>query len=479
MSKKITSFIRFSLAQRIEHIVLVLSFTLLGLTGLPQKYPLSPISQGVITALGGIETVRVIHRVAATVFLLEAVYHLVVVGYKLFVRRERASMVPSIKDGKDALDAVKYNLGLSDHEPKMPRYNFTEKMEYWAMLWGFLIMALTGFMLWNPIMTTNLLPGEFVPAAKVAHGGEAVLAVLAIIIWHFYNVHLKKLNKSMFTGKMDRHMMEEEHGEELEQIQAGLHPQPPTAAQQRSRMTLYAPVASVFSVVLLAGVYWFVNAEKTSITTIPPAEVGQILVTQTPTAAPPTPVPLPTATPGAAEEGAPVVGWNGDLDGVFKEKCGACHGNAGGFSAGSYSDVMKAVTPGDPAGSELIKVQQVAHPGNFTDAELSRVIDWISGGAPEQGSGEGGGAASVPSSGPAAWDDQVAGIFVAQCTACHGQIGGFSADTYADVMKQIKAGDPAASAVIITQQKGNHPGKFNPQQLQVVMDWIQAGAPEK
>ena len=61
-------------------------------------------------------------------------------------------------------------------------------------------MGLTGFMMWNPISTLRFVPGEAVPAAKAAHGGEAVLAVLAIIIWHFYHVHLKHFNKSMFTG---------------------------------------------------------------------------------------------------------------------------------------------------------------------------------------------------------------------------------------------------------------------------------------
>ncbi|HZW02652.1 MAG TPA: cytochrome b/b6 domain-containing protein, partial [Anaerolineaceae bacterium] len=202
MSEHPESYNRFQIAQRIEHIVLILSFTILALTGLPQKYPLSPISQGIVGALGGIEAIRIIHRVAATIFVLESVYHLVYVGYMLFVKRRQASMVPTLDDGKDAIQSISYNLGLTKQEPKMPRFNFAEKMEYWAMLWGLLVMAVTGFMLWNPIATARILPGEFIPAAKVAHGGEAILAVLAIIIWHFYNVHIRTFNKSMFTGKL-------------------------------------------------------------------------------------------------------------------------------------------------------------------------------------------------------------------------------------------------------------------------------------
>ena len=89
------------------------------------------------------------------------------------------------------------------------------------MVWGTFIMIITGFMMWNPIATTNYLPGQFIPAAKVAHGGEAVLAALAIILWHFYHVHLRHFNKSMFIGKMTRHEMEEEHPAELALIEAG------------------------------------------------------------------------------------------------------------------------------------------------------------------------------------------------------------------------------------------------------------------
>ena len=86
--------------------------------------------------------------------------------------------------------------------PQEARYTFGEKVEYWSVVWGTVIMAVTGFMMWNPISTLRFLPGEAIPAAKAAHGGEAVLAVLAIIIWHFYHVHIKTFNKSMFTGKL-------------------------------------------------------------------------------------------------------------------------------------------------------------------------------------------------------------------------------------------------------------------------------------
>ena len=155
---------------------------------------------------------RIIHRIAAVGIVVQSVYHVLVLGYKIWVRRIEMTMLPGLKDVTDAVDLVRYNLGLTKEHPKMPRYNFGEKVEYWAMVWGTVIMAITGFMLWNPIAATRLLPGQAIPAAKAAHGAEAILAVLAILIWHFYNVHLKSLNKSMFNGKMAHHQMEEEHG---------------------------------------------------------------------------------------------------------------------------------------------------------------------------------------------------------------------------------------------------------------------------
>lgn len=388
MSQQQNSFLRFSLAQRIEHIILIASFTTLALTGLVQKYPFNPISQGAIRLLGGIEVVRFIHHTAAVVFLLETVYHIVVVGYKLFVLKREASMIPTVKDGKDAIQMFLYNLNFTRKHPKMPRYNFTEKMEYWAMLWGMVIMSVTGFMLWNPIATTNVLPGEIIPAAKTAHGGEAVLAVLAILIWHFYHVHIRRFNKSMFTGRMDAEAMAEEHGEELERIRAGQVPPLPSPAEQRRRMKIFAPVATVVTLALLGGIYWFVTVEQTSITTLPPEQRAAVFAPQTPTPFP-TPEPTPTMSQSqiaAATEAASLpVTWEARIGQMLIAECASCHGTMGGYSVESYDEAMTAVTPGDPDASPLVRIQREGgHPGQLTSNQLNQVIEWVRNNAPEQ-----------------------------------------------------------------------------------------------
>ncbi len=313
-SKKSMAYLRFTLAQRMEHILLIASFTLLALTGLPQKFVGSPFAEWMIAVFGGIETIRNIHHVAAMVFLLEGVYHFVVVAYKIFVRRVSMSMLPGAKDAVDAIDMLRFNLGLSHEHPRMPRYNFAEKAEYWAMLWGGVVMGITGFMLWNPIFTAKLLPGQVIPAAKAAHGGEAILAVLAIIVWHVYNVHLKSFNKSMFTGKLSRHEMEEEHGEEWETLESGASRPPADPAGVRSRERVFVPIIFASATLLVAGLFWFATFESTAIDTLP--------ATQAPAFVPLTPTPVPAST--GVRIGAPIPH---PVEG--QEECNGCHGENG------------------------------------------------------------------------------------------------------------------------------------------------------
>ena len=218
---------RFSVPQRVEHIVLLISFGTLAFTGLAQHFSGNPLAAAFIQLLGGIETVRIIHRIAAIVLALGCIYHIIVLAHKIYVKRIELTMLPGPKDITDTLDVLRFNLGLTKEHPRLPRYNFGEKVEYWAMIWGTLVMGLTGFILWNPIVAAKILPGQFIPAAKAAHAGEAILAILAILVWHFYNVHIKSLNKAMFTGKMSPHQMDEEHGEELDRLIAGkMRPRP-------------------------------------------------------------------------------------------------------------------------------------------------------------------------------------------------------------------------------------------------------------
>ena len=406
-------YLRFDVARRFEHLLIILSFTVLGLTGLIQKYATAGISDFLIQALGGIEFTRIIHRTAAAIFLLEAVYHLVVLGYKLYIRRVQASMLPGVKDVRDVIQYMGFNLGLTKDHPKMGRYNFAEKAEYWAMVWGLVLMGLTGLMLWNPITTANILPGQFIPAAKSAHGNEGVLAVLAIILWHFYYVHIKKWNWSMIKGTLSREEMQEEHALELGAIEAGQTVAPLTPAERKKRLIIYIPIAAVVTLILAFGIFQFLTFEKTAIATIPlvsgsipaferqtptpfPTQAPTATLAPTATSAPKaTEVPGQAATPQTETPLTPsggAVNWTGGVEKIFQDNCGTCHGAAAtaGLEVTTYAGLMKGgnsgavIKAGDPDNSTLVKKMKAGHPKTFSDADLATVMAWIKADAPEK-----------------------------------------------------------------------------------------------
>ncbi len=255
---------RFSVPQRIEHWVLFASFTALAITGLPQKFVGIPWAENMIAAMGGIEQVRIWHHYAAFIIMALTIYHGAAVTYKIVVQRVQFSMMVGLQDLKDLFGVMANNLGLSKARPRLPRYNFEEKMEYWAVVWGTVIMAITGFMLWNPIATAKFLPGSFIPAAKAAHGGEALLAVLAIIVWHLYGVIIREMNPSMFTGKLSRKTMAHEHALELEQIDNNTLLQKAPIREQAKRRRIFVPAATVIVIVFSTGLYWFTTLEDTA-----------------------------------------------------------------------------------------------------------------------------------------------------------------------------------------------------------------------
>jgi formate dehydrogenase gamma subunit len=403
-------YLRFRVPDRAEHIVLLTCFTTLAITGLVQKFAEAGISQAIISALGGIETTRTIHHVAAVVLMLEAIVHLGTLSYKVFVRRTRLDMMPGVLDVRHGWAALLFNLGLRKEPPQESRYTFAEKVEYWAVVWGTVLMAITGFMMWNPISTTRVLPGEIIPAAKAAHGYEAIMAVLAIIIWHMYHVHVRRFNKSMFTGYLKEDEMIEEHPLELADLKAGIAERPVDPKQLRRRRRIFVPIYAVVAAVLLLGVYAFVTTEQTAITTLPePAQVtiyAPLTDTPFPTRAP-TATPAPTATlapsttplPGttaspAPSPAAPASSWQADIGPLLQSRCAVCHG-AGGGMAGldltTYAGALKggasgpAVVPGNPQASILVQRQQAGnHPGQLTPQELQSIEAWILAGAPEK-----------------------------------------------------------------------------------------------
>ncbi len=337
-------YVRFSALRRVEHLVLILSFTALAITGLPQKFVGAGWAETMIAWMGGIENVRQFHHVAAIVLVVVSAVEFLIIGYKLYVERARWTIMPQFRDVTDAWNQFWFNLGRRREAPRYDRYSWMEKFEYWALVWGTAIMAITGFILWNPIISATILPGEFVPAAKAAHGGEAILAVLAVIVWHGYHVHIKRLNLAMFTGKLSAEEMEEEHALELERIRKGDVEKTNGAVLRRRRV--FMPIAGAFAVILALGIYYFTTVETTALATVPRADVTRVAFvprTFTPTAtrvrtSTPTPPPV-TATVepvsgSTVSEQEPTIPYL-PISHEGRTTCYACH--ASGFDGAPLS----------------------------------------------------------------------------------------------------------------------------------------------
>jgi formate dehydrogenase gamma subunit len=204
--------LRMSLGQRWQHAVLAASFIVLAITGFALKFP----DSGLARAMGSNEPLRRwMHRIAGVVLLLVGLYHLIYLLRSKEGRRLVKDLFPVKKDLADVWAAARYLLGLSPEKPKIGRFGYAEKLEYWAVVWGTIIMGVTGLMIWFKIDVTQFLPRWAVDVALTIHYYEAVLACLAIVVWHFYHVifdpDVYPLNLACWDGKVSQYWHEEEH----------------------------------------------------------------------------------------------------------------------------------------------------------------------------------------------------------------------------------------------------------------------------
>jgi formate dehydrogenase subunit gamma len=208
--------VRFPLGRRVEHFILILSVTALAVTGLAQSYYDTLAGEFILALFGGIEASRLVHRFAAFVLGVQSLYHIVMFIENAFVRRRPAKIFFTWKDIKDFMQMIKFNLGLAVRRPRFDRYTFESKAEYWAFAVSMIVLGVTGIMQWFPAQVTEFLPvGWIIPVGRSIHRFQAILVVLTLLTWHFYHHVIKKLNLSIFHGKMTVDEMKEEHSLEL------------------------------------------------------------------------------------------------------------------------------------------------------------------------------------------------------------------------------------------------------------------------
>jgi formate dehydrogenase subunit gamma len=216
----VRTFKRFTIRQRWEHVALMVTSVVLLLTGLPQKYRDTTWSQQILATPERVERIQDIHHIAAVLLTLAVLYHLVNAIVLMSRRQLPAAIFPSTKDLADFGKMVKYLFFLSDRKPSYGKYNFEQKFTYWFVAFAITIMIISGFILWFPVFFTSFLPGGIIPAAKFAHSSEAIAGVVFILLWHFYHVHLERLNLSIFTGHLNENDMKEYHLREYQSLTA-------------------------------------------------------------------------------------------------------------------------------------------------------------------------------------------------------------------------------------------------------------------
>jgi cytochrome b subunit of formate dehydrogenase len=223
---------RMSTNQRWQHLVLLTSFIVLVFTGFALKFPDSWFAE----ALGIGEHVRsIVHRVAGVVLIVAGFYHVFYLAIAREGHRLIRDIAPRPKDLKDAVGAMLYYLRLSKTKPQFGRFTYGEKAEYWALVWGTGLMGLTGVMMWAKVWTGNLLARWWVDVATAVHFYEAILATLAIVVWHFYQVigdpDVYPMNWAWWDGKMPVEHYKHEHALDTESLQSSKSESASGAAQ--------------------------------------------------------------------------------------------------------------------------------------------------------------------------------------------------------------------------------------------------------
>lgn len=216
-------YVRMTGNERLQHLSLMLSFWVLVVTGFMLRFPDAWWVRMINDLWSPAFDLRgVIHRVAAVVMTVASLYHVYYLGFTKRGRELFMDLLPKLSDATDAIAVLKYNLGFSTEKPKFPRFSYIEKSEYWALVWGTIVMAATGAFMWFDNYFMGIFSKLGYDVARTVHYYEAWLATLAIIVWHIYfvmfNPDVYPMNLAWIKGTLTEEEMLHEHALELEEI---------------------------------------------------------------------------------------------------------------------------------------------------------------------------------------------------------------------------------------------------------------------
>jgi formate dehydrogenase gamma subunit len=211
--------VRMTGRQRLQHVILLTSFIVLVLTGFALKYPDSWLG---VLVIGGESFRRIVHRMAGAIMIAAGLFHIYYILLTYEGRKAVSDMFPRRKDVTDFIQAMRHYAIGSSARPKFDRFNYGEKAEYWAVVWGTIVMGLTGLMVWFKVEVFGFLPRWIIDVALSIHFYEAILATSAIVVWHFYNVifdpDVYPLNWAAIDGRVSEEYYKEEHELDYERL---------------------------------------------------------------------------------------------------------------------------------------------------------------------------------------------------------------------------------------------------------------------
>lgn len=197
---------RMALHFRVAHGLVLLSFPTLVVTGFALKYPEAWWAAPLLAWEGDLGLRGWLHRAAAVALLASMLYHLVHLALSPRDRVMLRAMLPQTQDLRNLVALTRFNLGRARERPTFGKFSYAEKLEYWAFLWGSVVMALSGFLLWFNNLTLRFFPTWVADAATAIHWYEAILATLSIVIWHLYMVifdpDVYPMEKAWITGRV-------------------------------------------------------------------------------------------------------------------------------------------------------------------------------------------------------------------------------------------------------------------------------------
>ncbi|MGA2297183.1 MAG: hypothetical protein ABSG15_06525 [FCB group bacterium] len=222
-------FTRFKPLNRFLHVIMIISFISLAITGLSIKFSYTPLAGFIVNLLGGTDNAGFVHRTGATFLFMIFITH--IIDLIIMKRTEfkswksmlfgSNSMIPNKKDLQDFIGSIKWYLGKGPR-PQFGRWTYWEKFDYFAVFWGIFVIGSTGLTLWFPELFTNIVPGWFLNVATIIHSDEALLAAGFIFTVHFFNTHFRPekfpMDTVIFSGQLSIEEFKFDRPAEYEQM---------------------------------------------------------------------------------------------------------------------------------------------------------------------------------------------------------------------------------------------------------------------